>query len=369
MAAYPFPFPIREFPDRGAKWLLRHPAYLRHLLRILTPEVAGRLDFERLEPFPTELLSESLRQQLADLIFLVPFERTPEKQTTIFIMVEHQSTPSRVMRFRVLSYMMQLWEVQRQEWERNQVPEGQWQLRNIIPLVFYTGTPRWERIPELDELMVLPRVLSRFVPRFDLLFLNLKATPSSRLIADETAFGHLLRVMQQEDAPLAELVALLEEVIVRMEELTREDKDEWSRLLYYLLLLIYHRRPPEEHISLQSVVESHHRDRSRQEEIQTMGKTIAQHLIEEGRELGVKEGRELGVKEGRELGVKEGEAHGRTFGELEGRQLMLLNLLCAKFGELTPEVEQRVKALSVSELDQLAVQLIHAASLEELGLQ
>ena len=47
---------------------------------------------------------------------------------------------------------------------------------------------------------------------------------------------------------------------------------------------------------------------------------------------------------------------------------MLLNQLQAKFGALPSTVEVRLQQLSVSELDQLAVQLIRAESLEELGL-
>ena len=47
---------------------------------------------------------------------------------------------------------------------------------------------------------------------------------------------------------------------------------------------------------------------------------------------------------------------------------MLLNLMQAKFGALPSTVEERLQQLSVSELDQLTVRLIHAESLEEFGL-
>ena len=71
-----------------------------------------------------------------------------------------------------------------------------------------------------------------------------------------------------------------------------------------------------------------------------MGKTIVQHFIEEG----------------------------EARGEVRGRQLILLNLLQAKFGDLPSPVEARLRQLSVPELDELAVRLIHAESLEELAL-
>ena len=342
MESSTFPFPVREFPDRGAKWLLSHPPHLYHIIRMLLGEAADQIDFDHLQPFPTESLSEELRKQLADLVFIAPLREPPEAEATLFILVEHQSTPVRAMTFRALFYMMQLWDTQRRGWERDQVPESQWSFRPVIPLVFYTGSARWDHPLGLEELMSLPAVLSCFVPRFELLFLNLKATPPEQLTDRESAFGHLLRLMQQEDAPREPFQRLLEEVISQVETLTAQDQDAWTRILHYLLLLIYHRRGPEERLQLETVVTTHHRDRSRREEIEKMSKTIAQQLIEEG------------------------EARGEARGEAHGRQLMLLNLLRAKFGDLPTAVEQRVQRLSVDELDRLAGQLIQAESLDEL---
>ena len=182
----------------------------------------------------------------ADPVFIAPFKHTPQQRAIIFVMVEHQSTPSRIMSFRVLFYMLQLWDGQRQRWEREQIPESQWSFRPILPLVFYTGSGHWERPLELKELMDLPETLARFVPDFDLLFLNLKAIPSQNLLTESTAFGHLLQVMQEEDAPLEEFQSRLTEAVSRVEALTQGDSDEWTRVLYYFLLLIYHRRQPDE---------------------------------------------------------------------------------------------------------------------------
>ena len=63
---FTFPFPPREFADRGTKWLLSDPAHLRHVLRVVAPELSEGLDFERLEPVLTEEISQQLQQQVAD---------------------------------------------------------------------------------------------------------------------------------------------------------------------------------------------------------------------------------------------------------------------------------------------------------------
>jgi hypothetical protein len=70
-----------------------------------------------------------------------------------------------------------------------------------------------------------------------------------------------------------------------------------------------------------------------------------------------------------EKGREEGFETGREVGELAGRRAMLSAVLQARFGELAPDVQQRIKALTGEELQELATRAVHAASLAELGLE
>jgi hypothetical protein len=56
-------------------------------------------------------------------------------------------------------------------------------------------------------------------------------------------------------------------------------------------------------------------------------------------------------------------------GMIQGERRFALRTLEAKFGPLTPEVRQRVEALSPEDLQQLALDLIKAESLKELRLE
>ena len=58
--------------------------------------------------------------------------------------------------------MTQIWEFQRREWESNNVPESQWRLRPIIPIVFYTQKQRWQIPMSYNILMDLPDMFSGF---------------------------------------------------------------------------------------------------------------------------------------------------------------------------------------------------------------
>jgi hypothetical protein len=78
------------------------------------------------------------------------------------------------MGFRLLFYMVQIWDAQRRGWEDDKVPESEWHFRPIIPIVLYTESQTWEMPITMEAVMDLPQALRRFVPAFDALFLNVK---------------------------------------------------------------------------------------------------------------------------------------------------------------------------------------------------
>ena len=125
---FPLPFPPREFADRGTKWLVSHPAHLRHVLRVVALEVAELLDFDGMEPVLTEQVSEPVLKQMADRIFRVPLRppasavanaeaaahpNAPPRHATVVVLVEHQSTVEPLQSLRMLSYMVRLWDLER----------------------------------------------------------------------------------------------------------------------------------------------------------------------------------------------------------------------------------------------------------------
>jgi len=203
--------PIREFADRGVIWLLESTENLRGIVALLAKEIAERLDFSRAERLNRSFIPEDLHKQEADLLFRVPFRRG-SGEVWVFVLLEHQSKPDRAMGLRLLSYMVQIWEVQRRAWEDAQLPASQWRLYPILPIVFYTGRRKWKMPLSLDALMDVPELLARFVPRHDTLCLKLKETPREMLSG--SAVAYVLRALQASDQTTEELAAALAEVAV-----------------------------------------------------------------------------------------------------------------------------------------------------------
>ena len=175
---------VEQFPDRSAKWLLENTENLRGLLEIIAGDIVECLDFSKVEIKRTTFIPDNLREQESDLVYLLPFRDEDKTGTTsevlVYILLEHQSTVDRTMGFRLLFYMCQIWDSQRREFMSKNLPKREWRFQPIIPIVFYTGDQKWDTFPSLETLMDSPEALSRFVPKFDTLMLDVKRA------ADET---------------------------------------------------------------------------------------------------------------------------------------------------------------------------------------
>jgi hypothetical protein len=202
--------------------------------------------------------------------------------------------------------------------------------------------------------MDVPLEFEPYIPHHQTLFLNLKRTHPEALTGSGHHFGWVLRVIQKEEATREELTAALLAAIDDLETLSPEEAGTWEKLVYYLILLIYHRRDPSEHDVLMEQVKGRVRAHFRKEEVATMRQTIAQALIQEGRELGVQEGRELGFTEA----------------TIQTKQGVLMMLLRTRFGALPPNTVQRIQSISeIDRLDTLLNRFVTATSLEGIGIE
>ncbi|HLK54936.1 MAG TPA: Rpn family recombination-promoting nuclease/putative transposase, partial [Chthonomonadaceae bacterium] len=170
--------PVREFADRGTIWLLDLPQNLRGLLKLVAAHLVDKLDFSLAERQNRSFIPDDLQKQEADLLYKVPFQRG-RGFVWIYVLLEQQSKPDRTMAFRLLSYMVQVWEGQVQS---AKAAKKTVKLNPILPVVFYTGRKKWTQLPTLQTLMDLPQELQAFVPTWETLFLNLHETPAESLM-------------------------------------------------------------------------------------------------------------------------------------------------------------------------------------------
>jgi predicted transposase YdaD len=363
---------IREFPDRSIQWLLETPDNVRCILLIVASELAEKIDYSRLKRINKTFISDDLQKHEADMIFSAPFSDKAEdnpKEVIIYILIEHQSSVDPEMAFRVLSYMVGIWETQRREWISNNVPIHQRKFRPILPVVFYTGSRTWDSPLDMRQLMELPDSFEQFVYQPNILFLNLKATEPNKLVEHDHPFGWILRLLQKEDAKSEEFEDTLRLVANHLEQMPPEDRANWEKLMWFLLTLIYNRREREERSEFVKIVENNVSDRNRKEEIKNMGKTIAQELIEEGKQIGIELGKEIGKELGKEIGKELGKEIGKELGTITAKQDALIKLLKARFGIDSKALVEKIKSIKqVDQLDEFFDRAIVAVKLDDVGI-
>ena len=332
---------IREFPDRSIRWLLETPDNVRGLLLTVAADLAEQIDYAQLQRLDRTFVLDSFRKREADIVFMAPFSgrsgETPQ-EVIIYVLIEHQSTADPTMPFRVLSYMTQIWEMQRLEWEDRNISLSQRRLNPILPVVFYTGSQQWKSPLEMKGLVDLPASLERFVPQYDILFLNLKATAPERLVEADHPFGWVLQVIQKEKATGEDFEEALRLAVEHLERISSADRANWGKLIHFLIAFIYHRREQFEHAEFLKIIETNVAEKSRKEEVEKMGKTMAQVLIEEGKEIG------------RETGI------------VVSKQEDLVELLSVRFAPFPQALIDKIKL--INEIEQLK-ELFHIAVVGE----
>ncbi len=282
-----FNIPVGHFPDKSARWLFKEKENIHGLVEIVANELVEYLDFDGLVELNRSFVSDTLRELESDMVFSVPFRDTSEADNLlIYILIEHQSTIDPMMGFRLLFYMCQIWDGQRRELEASDIPKSKWRLRPILPIVFYTGTQRWQTPLALSALMDLPEILSRFVPKFDTLLFGVKETESDDLTKTNHPLGWLLTVLQKEDADRASMIETLREVFAQLDTFDTMSASQRRNAILYLSHLVLFRRPADERDELLQLVQTHTTDK----EVENIIMTGAEALIEQGKVEGIEQG-------------------------------------------------------------------------------
>ena len=343
---------LTHFPDRSIRWLLQEKENVQGLIEIVASDLAELIDFSQLELQNRSFISNTLREQESDLLFSVPFNSGSETdELLIYILIEHQSTVDVSMGFRLLFYMMNIWDTQRQQWETDNVPKSEWRLRPILPIVLYSGDRRWLVPLSLTAIMDIPEILNRFVPKFDTLFLSVKETNPHELTKVDHPFGWLLAVLHNEKADKQTIIDSLTETINYLNTLEPEQSEQRLRAIHYILLFIMNRRNADEHSELIELVQQ----QTDEMEVETMAKTMADVYIEQGKAQGIEQGKAQGIQQGEKRG------------EIQAKREVFLKLLDLRIGDIPETVSKRVSRIrSRSRLDSLLEQVATAKTLDDI---
>ncbi len=107
------------------------------LLQAHLPQAVSRdLVWSSLELQSVSFIDDRLRDSESDLLYAVR-RKVDDAPAWLYVLLEHQSTPDRWLRLRLLKYGIRIWER-----DRRQHPNEE-QLRPIVPVVWYQGERGW----------------------------------------------------------------------------------------------------------------------------------------------------------------------------------------------------------------------------------
>jgi hypothetical protein len=339
------PGPPHDYPDRAIRDALLYPRNLRALLRDVAPEVADRLDYDRLELVRPAYLLDDWRKRERDLLVRLPFRDGSGREVLVCILLEHQSTADPVMPLRLLLYAVLHWE---QEWRAHEARHERGEplrLTPVLPVVLHTGLDAWDTSRRLADLFDVPEELHAWLPEWQMPLWDLPGHTAEELLGSNEPWWQALAVARAEREPPAEFQRVLQEALRRLEPVGLSEEVYWHQLLRLVLYWALYRRPRGEHAALIDAARTSQSQVQLQEEVrtvvnETLGKTWEQELVEKGEARGV----------------------------LLGCRRMLRRQLEQRFGTLPQAVLDRIAAADLEALDKAGECVSSIASLDELPL-
>ncbi|GBC63465.1 DUF4351 domain-containing protein [Desulfonema ishimotonii] len=129
-------------------------SFFRHYL---PEEIVRDTDFGTLELINGSYVDEAFAESHSDIVYRV---RLRGKDVFLYILFEHQSTPDRMMAFRLLCYMVNLWRDYIAQHPKTK------HLPAILPLVLYHGKQRWNAPLSFREMVTGGGDFREYVPDF-----------------------------------------------------------------------------------------------------------------------------------------------------------------------------------------------------------
>ena len=115
-------------------------------MNYLPPDILKLIDIKTLQIKKDSFIEKELKRFYSDILYQVSLR---ENKAYFYLLFEHQSSPDRLIAFRLLRYMIKIWEL-----ELRQHPEIRL-LPPIIPMVLYHGENRWNIGNRLTDIIYL----------------------------------------------------------------------------------------------------------------------------------------------------------------------------------------------------------------------
>jgi predicted transposase/invertase (TIGR01784 family) len=318
--------------DALFRFVFGKPVHAASQLRAVLPAaLLDRLDLTNLRPVNGSFVDEELTNRHCDVLMRT---RLDGREAFVYVLIEHQSSPDRMMPLRMMRYLMRIWDRYLE-----QHPKAK-RLPMIVPLVVYQGARRWTYPVELSELLDVDpetaRLASSFLPRFRFLLDDLTKLDQTALRARPitTPVRLTVRLLKIVPTNIGDATAALD----------RRDLEDLRELLRY----------PDRRELLAAFLTY----------IEFASETPLHRIASLAAQIGP-EAEEVYMSTADMLRA-EGRAEGEAKGVGKGAARTLVRLLTHKFGPVPDAVRIRVDTASLEQLDLWSERVLDAATLDDV---
>ena len=152
---------IRNFHENGMKLMLEDAQNVRELLSIAAAEVVELIDFDRMKLLPRTFVKRDYRHVESDVVLSAPLRaqraRQGDREVLVYVLIEHQSQPDRLMPLRILDYVVQVFNYQLRQWSKSQASLAKARLQPVVPLLMLVADRRVLLYPSSSPLDLCQR--------------------------------------------------------------------------------------------------------------------------------------------------------------------------------------------------------------------
>jgi predicted transposase YdaD len=304
--------------DHSYKLLFSHPEMVRDLLDgFVREDWLAQIDYASLEKVSCQYVTDDLRERADDIVWRV---RWGEGGSSIYLLLEFQSTIDVSMALRILTYVGLLY----QDLIKAAHYPSEGPLPAVLPIVLYNGSTRWHAAEDLSSLIQSdPHALTPYQPRVRYLLLDERHYPDSEMPQRRNLVAAVFRL--ENSRTHADVDAVVGQL---MEWLSSAEHQSLRRAFgVWIGKVILARFPGME--------------MSTMDELQEIRAEIAERYRVWGEQI-------------------------KHEGHQQGEAQVLLVLLRKRFGALPEAVTIRVKNAPVDQVESWAEELLDAASLDAL---
>ncbi len=210
---------VHHVHDKFFKAVFSQPDVAAALIENLFPaELTAVLQLESLELTADSYVDDDLNAHFADLVYRCQLQNTGPVQ--IALILEHKSYPEPQIHFQLLRYMLNHWQ---QNLKADEPPMP------LIPVVIYHGRSRWQYTSLESQLTSQHLALSRYVPEFDYILVDLSLLPDEQIATFTNQFLRLSTMLMKYESKRKRYDALIHKQIA--EWLSLMGAEEQSRLI------------------------------------------------------------------------------------------------------------------------------------------